>query len=59
MQTERIINQRVEQNMFQEKDKMRQMEQRIIFLEGELQVIQRKLIIKSYFQREEIIKYML
>ncbi len=38
MQTESIINQRVEQTMFQEKDKMKLMEQRIAFLEGEVQV---------------------
>jgi len=39
MQTEKIINQRVEQKIDTEKDQMRRMEQRIAFLENELQVI--------------------
>lgn len=37
MQTEKIINQRVEQKIDTEKDQMRRMEQRIAFLENELQ----------------------
>lgn len=60
MQSERIIQQRVDQTMVQERFKMKEMEQRIIYLEGELKVINLVSgIMNNNFIRLETINYKL